>query len=329
MNRTVFRNLPRSGIAACGLLLTCALGGYAFTHRPDTTAAREARPAEWLSDVHRAIDSAQAQHKDVLLVFTATVGGSTSAGASAASRLDAVLDSEAFRRRAGETFVLVRLAPASDASPGRLTEVTALAQRLAVARFPTFVLLDADAKPYAKSERLASDAESYHNEFRRLREVHGRRDQALAEAAGAKGLDRARLLDKALAAVAPFADSEYADIERQIVELDPRNAAGLKSKYESAVVSRVLDAVIQNEIYPLADRGNYRAAITRLDRLIAQTSSPRPQLQLLTAFKGQLYYSLGDKPGAARFLDEAIALDPQSEAAARARAARRQLAGLP
>ena len=115
-----------------------------------------------------------------------------------------------------------------------------------------------------------------------------------------------------------FADSEYVDIEHQIVKLDPQNVAGLKSKYESAVVSRELDAVIQNEIYPLADRGKYAAAIARLDRLIAQTKSPRPQLQLLTAFKGQLYYSLGDKRQAARFLDDAIAIDPQSESAARA-----------
>jgi tetratricopeptide (TPR) repeat protein len=151
----------------------------------------------------------------------------------------------------------------------------------------------------------------------------------LALAGRATGAERAKLLDQALAAVAPFADSEYVDIEHQIVALDPQNVAGLKSKYESAVVSRELDAVIQNEIYPLADRGKYAAAIARLDRLIAQTKSPRPQLQLLTAFKGQLYYSLGDKRRAARFLDDAIAIDPQSESAARARAAKLQLAGLP
>ena len=151
----------------------------------------------------------------------------------------------------------------------------------------------------------------------------------MARAGRATGAERAKLLDQALTAVAPFADSEYVDIERQIVTLDPQNAAGLKSKYESSVVSRELDAVIQNEIYPLADRGKYQAAITRLDRLIAETRSPRPQLQLLTAFKGQLYYSLGNKKQAVRFLDEAIALDPQSESAARARAAKLQLAGLP
>jgi len=189
--------------------------------------------------------------------------------------------------------------------------------------------LDADAKPYARSELVAADAESYLNEFQRLQQVRVRRDEALALAADAQGTERARLLDRALTAVAAFADSEYNDVERQVIALDPQNAAGLKSKYESAVVSRDLDTVIQNEVYPLVDRSNYRGAIARIDRLIVEIKSPPPQLQLLTAFKGQLYFSLGDKHRAAKFLDDAIAIDPQSESAARARAAKLQLAGIP
>ncbi len=314
------------GVAACGCLVTAALGGYAFTQRAATPAVvREVPSPEWLSEMRPAIDCAKAQQKDLLFEFSAPADMPSSAHSVEA----AVLDTEAFRRSVGANFVLVRLAPSKETSPGSLTEVTTVAQRLGVARFPTFVLLDADAKPYAKSELLASDVAGYQQEFRRLQEIRIQRDQALGLAAGAKGIERAKLLDKALTAVAPFADSEYANVERQVVDLDPQNVAGLKAKYEAAVVGRDLDAVIQTEIYPLADRGNYQAANARLDRLITETRSPRPQLQLLTAFKGQLYYSLGDKQRAARFLDDAIAIDPQSESAARARAAKLQLAGLP
>lgn len=320
------RVLRWSGLAACGCLVTAALGGYVFTRRADTRpVVREVPSSEWLSDVRTAVASAKAQHKDLLFEFSAP----TEMAASVHALDAAVLDTEAFRRAAGDMFVLVRLAPSGETPAGGLTEVTTLAQRLGVARFPTFVLLDADRRAYAKSELVAADADSYHKEFRRLREIRTERDQSLSLAATAKGIERARLLDKALAKVAPFADSEYADVERQVVDLDPQNVAGLRSKYESAVVARELDAVIQNEIYPLADRGNYKAAVARLERLINETRAPRPQLQLLTAFKGQLYYSLGDKKQAARFLDEAITLDPQSESAARARAAKLQLAGLP
>jgi tetratricopeptide (TPR) repeat protein len=285
--------------------------------------ARELSAPKWVTEIGRALDGAQSQQKDVLFQFVA------STDAAARGTQAAVLDSEEFRRTVGANFVLVRLAPSREASAAQLTEITSWAQRLGVAHFPTFVLLDADGKPYAKAEIGTGDVASYQKEFRRLKEVHKQRDDLMARAGRAKGAERAKLLDQALAAVAPFADSEYVDIERQIMKLDPQNAAGLKSKYESSVVSRELDGVIQNEIYPLADRGKYQAAITRLDRLIAETRSPRPQLQLLTAFKGQLYYSLGNKKQAVRFLDEAIALDPQSESAARARAAKLQLAGLP
>jgi tetratricopeptide (TPR) repeat protein len=324
MIKPVLKRFGFAKLATCACVVIAALGGYAFLHRANSTAvAREASVPGWGSEIARTLDSAQAQHKDVLLRFDA----STDAAAHATEA--AVLQGEEFRRTVGSTFLLVQLAPSREASPAQLTAITSWAQRLGVARFPTFVLLDSEGRPYAKAEMGATDLASYQSEFRRLREVHTQRDDLMARAGRATGADRAKLLDLALAAVAPFADSEYVDIERQILNLDSQNAAGLKSKYESAVVSRELDAVIQNEIYPLADRGKYKAAIERLDRLIAQTKAPRSQLQLLTAFKGQLYYSLGDKRQAARFLDDAIAIDPQSESAARARAAKLQLAGLP
>jgi tetratricopeptide (TPR) repeat protein len=239
-----------------------------------------------------------------------------------------VLNSEVCRRPLSESFVLVRLAaPTLDASAGSITETTTWAQRLGVASFPTFILLDSQAKPYAKSELVATTSEKYQEEFRRLQQVRTNRDLAMTQADAAQGIERAKLLDKALGEVASFADTEYADVERKIVDLDSKNAAGLKAKYESTVATREIDAVIQNEVYPLADRANYRAAITRIDRLISDIKPPRPQLQLLTAFKGQLYFSLGDKRRGAQVLDEAIAIDPQSESAARARAAKAQLLG--
>jgi hypothetical protein len=331
MNRQVVRRRRWTYLVASGCAVSAALGGLALGHRAATnagpatsTAVREV-PSEWLRDLHPAVACAKAQHKDVLLEFSVPAGNSVTAN----SRESAVLDTETFRRSVGGAFVLVRMASSRETSPGRLTEITTCAQRLGVARFPTFILLDADAKPYARSELVAADAESYLNEFQRLQQVRVRRDEALALAADAQGTERARLLDRALTAVAAFADSEYNDVERQVIALDPQNAAGLKSKYESAVVSRDLDTVIQNEVYPLVDRSNYRGAIARIDRLIVEIKSPPPQLQLLTAFKGQLYFSLGDKHRAAKFLDDAIAIDPQSESAARARAAKLQLAGIP
>jgi hypothetical protein len=332
MIRSTLKSLRWRYVAIAGCVAIAALGGYAFSHHPEVNAASdpEIQPVSrdlagvWLVDLRPAFTQARSQHKDVLLHFSPPAHRASATLQSAA----AVLDSEALRRSLGERFVLLRMAaPSNESSPGNATEVTTWAQKLAVTTFPTFVLLDAQAKPYAKSELVATSAEKYQEEFQRLQKTRTNRDQAMTQAAAVQGLERAKYLDKALAEVAIFADSEYSDIERKIVDLDPQNAAGLKAKYESTVVTREIDSVIQNEVYPLADRGNYRAAVARIDRLIGESKPPRSQLQLLTAFKGQLYFSLGDKRRGTQVLDEAIAIDPQSESAARARAAKAQLMG--
>jgi hypothetical protein len=332
MIRSILRSLRWRYVVIVGCVVVAALGGYAYSHHSEVNAGTDPaiQPVSrestgvWLVDLRSALTQARARHKDVLLHFSPPAHRASATLQSAA----AVLDSETLRRCLGESFVLVRMAPPSSASsPGNVTEVTTWAQKLGVASFPTFVLLDVQAKPYAKTELVATSAEKYQDEFRRLQKIRTNRDQALTQAGAVQGLERAKYLDKALAEVATFADSEYSDIERKIVDLDSQNAAGLKAKYESTVVTREIDSVIQSEVYPLADRGNYRAAVARIDRLIGELKPPRPQLQLLTAFKGQLYFSLGDKRRGTQVLDEAIAIDPQSESAARARAAKVQLMG--
>jgi tetratricopeptide (TPR) repeat protein len=153
------------------------------------------------------------------------------------------------------------------------------------------------------------------------------RDVALAAAGATKGAERAKHLDAALTAVASFVDPEYADVVQQLIAADPTNVTSLRAKYEPAALARRADAAVQNEIYPLIDRGEYPAAIARIDRLIGEINPRHEQLQLLLAFKGQLYFTLGDKHRAAEFLDSAIAVNPTSESAGRARAARAQILG--
>jgi len=313
----------RRVLAGVGLAGAVLVGSTIFALRAGRSEEVVSRAPEWFEDLRLALVAADSEKKDILLEFSRSDRNSNSA-----ETLDpALLDKEPFRRTVGKAFILLRMAATNRMSPQRMTEIATCAQRLGVERFPTFILLDSHGRPYAKSERVAADAASYELEFQKLRKIRLDRDKFLALAVAAKGTDRARHLDDALKLLGPFADSEYADLERQIVELDPHNAAGLKSKYESAVAFRQTDAAIQNEVYPLVDRGNYKAAITRIDRLIVEIKPPRAQLQLLMAFKGQLYYSLGEKKQATQFLDEAIAIDLKSESAGRARAAKLQVEG--
>ena len=129
-------------------------------------------------------------------------------------------------------------------------------------------------------------------------------------------------------AVGPLADTEYSALEQRVTELDPQNSAGLRAKYAAAVTRHKLDRVVRDEVYPLVDRGEFRVAIARLDRLIADAEPSRSQRQLLVALKGQMYLGLRDQQTSAKLLDEAIALDPKSESGRRVQATKLQLANL-
>ena len=129
--------------------------------------------------------------------------------------------------------------------------------RLGVTKFPTFVLLDSEGIPYARSEFVSQAAIAYCGEIQRLRRVRNRRDRELVRAAATAGLERARHLDTVLKAVGPLADTEYSALEEHVTELDPQNAAGLRAKYDAAVMHHKLDRAVREEIYPLVDRGEY------------------------------------------------------------------------
>jgi tetratricopeptide (TPR) repeat protein len=306
-----------------GFAVALGMGGFARQRQRPPSHDVPSEAAGWLQDLRPALEMAKAQQKDILLEFSAPQEDAGSPGALESG----VLDRTSFRRDVGRSFILVRMASSSDMPPARITQVTTCAERLGVARFPTFVLMDSDAKPYARSELVASNEIDYQNEFSRLRKLHAQRDESLALANATKGIERAKHLDAALTAVESFAESEYADLRHEVIDLDPDNAAGLRAKYEPAILARQIDATIQNEVYPLADRGDYSAAIARIDRLMNEIKPTRAQLQLMMAFKGQLFYSLGDKGKAAELMDKAITIDPASESAGRARAAKLQMSG--
>ena len=292
--------------------------GLAIGHRPAVLIAENSPAGVWHSELAPAMTAARAQHRDVLIEFRAPEGQSMPDGPGT--------DRDKFARAIGADFVLVKMTPSNEMSPAQITRITTMAERFGVARFPTYVLLDPQGLPYAKSETFGANPDGYKVEFKQLLASRERRDASLALASETAGLTRAGHLEDALAAVSPFA-AEYGDLQRQIIELDPANETGLRAKYEPGLLAKQLDSVIQNEVYPLADQGQYPAAIARIDRLMSETNPTRGQRQLLTAFKGQLYYSVGDKHQADVLLEEAIAVDPTSESAARARAAKAQWTG--
>jgi hypothetical protein len=302
--------------------------------KPPAPPVPIARPASsaapistWLDDWRTAQLIASAQDKDILLEFTRPVNLRSTGTAKATSSATA-LDSDAFLRPIGGAFVLLRLTLSHDTPPEDVARFSTWATRLAVTKFPTFVLLDSHGAPYARSELVAKGALAYLCEFQRLRKVRKKRDRQLALADATAGIERAHHLDAALNEVARFADTEYADLEQRVTELDPQNSAGLRSKYETTIRHRQVECAVRDDVYPLINGGNYATAIARLNALVAETKPPRDDLQRILAIKGELYYGLRVKEMSTKLLDEAIALDPKSELGRRAQDVKRELAEL-
>jgi hypothetical protein len=295
---------------------------------PIPHSASSAAPlSTWLDDWRIAQRIASVDSKDILLEFTRPVNLSTT-GTPKATPSATVLDSDAFLRPIGGAFVLLRLTLSHDTPPQDAARFSTWATRLGVTKFPTFVLLDSHGAPYARSELVAKGALAYLCEFQRLRKVRKKRDRQLALAEETAGIERARHLDAALNQVARFADTEYADLQQRVTELDPQNSAGLRSKYETSIRHRQFECAVRDDVYPLINGGNYASAITRINALVAAAKPPRDELQRILAIKGQLYYGLHAKEMSTKLLDEAIALDPKSELGRCARDVKRELAEL-
>jgi hypothetical protein len=198
-----------------------------------------------------------------------------------------------------------------------------------VTQFPTLALLDVQSRPYAMAALMSKDIAEALKTLDGLAQVKVKRDDFFATAKTANGIERARDLDAGLALVKPPAGESYMDVMRQICDLDPDNAAGLRAKYRNEVAEIGINHAIQAEVYPLIDKGNLAGAVQRIDRIIAETDASIEQRQLLLAFKGQLYFSLHDTQGAARSFDDAVRIAPNSDAAAKVLAAKAQVFGSP
>src|SRR5260370_20310754 len=135
---------------SCFIGIPCVVGSsiaiVRHASRPPApiAAAQPGAASAWLQDLGAAQSAARGRQKDILLEFAAPPDDPT----AAAFERDC-LDSTLFREAIARSFVLVRLSASADSPPARVTQTTALAQRLGVMKFPTLVLLDAEGKPYA------------------------------------------------------------------------------------------------------------------------------------------------------------------------------------
>ena len=264
----------------------------------------------WTTDVAGALKRAAKEKKDVLMDFT----GSDWCGWCI--KLDSeVFSQPAFIKEAPKQFVLVKLDfPQRTKLPAALQKQNQeWLEKFGVRGYPTIVLTDAKGRPYAKTGYKEGGPEAYLTHLRELAKTGAALKAALAKAAGARGADKAALLDKALADLDPeLAGAAYKDVIQQIIAADADNKAGLKHKYALILA--------ENDVQAALSKNDLDGAMALIDKAFKELSPSGTQAQELLVTKGLIQNKKGDKAAAIATLEAARAAAPESDRA-------RQIAG--
>ncbi|MCE5325234.1 MAG: thioredoxin family protein [Planctomycetaceae bacterium] len=261
--------------------------------------------AKWGSDVQAAMAQAQKDNKDLLFDFT----GSDWCGWCIKLHKE-VFSQEPFVTEAPKLFVLVTLdfPQRTQLAPAVVAQNRQWQQKLVVQGFPTIFLLDAQGRPYAELGYQEGGAKKYMETLNAKRQIRVRRDAALAAAAKASGIEKAKLLDKALSEIDPsLAVNFYRPTVDEILKLDSDNKAGLGGKYQVAVVM----ADVQAEMAA----GRVKEALAKIDAAMVKLKATGQLAQDLLFVKAQALFATKQRDASKTTLEEALKMAPEGNKA--------------
>ncbi len=282
------------------------------------TTFAAAQDVAWLTNFTEAKAKAKAEKKDLLIDFT----GSDWCGWCI--KLDEeVFSKDEFKKDAPTHFVLVKLD-----YPRNQDLVTdeiraqnkELGEKYSIQDYPTILLCDSEGRVYGQTGYQEGGPEKYNTLLADLKKKGDSFLAALVRADAAKGVDRAKALDEALASIDPdMATTHYLGLMEEICKLDADGKAGLKAKHEAKVKeiaeSKELDAMaaaLQEAIGPHMQAGEHDQAIAKLEAVIKAPKN-KTQHQLALFFKGMVIMEgKEDAKAAIKELEAAKALNPES-----------------
>lgn len=189
----------------------------------------QANETVWLSTIQETEQAAQQQQRDVYLLFTGTDW------CPACQHLhDNILTSDLFTEWTKDRFIpSQQIMPRKPvATEPNIVELYNLMKKYHVDSFPTAVVCTPDMRPYARIMSSAPSAADYIKRMEDALTVKAQFQNALANAQGKEGLEKARLLDAALkilpAELRPFHDNVIHEIEA----LDTNDELGYKGAVE-------------------------------------------------------------------------------------------------
>jgi len=262
-----------------------------------------AAEGQWRTDLPKAQAQAKAEKKLVMLDFT----GSDWCGWCIKLKNE-VFDQEAFKKEAPKNFVLVELDfPQQKELPEKeKAQNEELQKKYAIQGFPSIVLLDSQGRLYARTGYQKGGPEGYLKHLDELRAKRVQRDEALAKAGKAAGVEKAKLLDQALTPLHENgALNDYGDLVKQVAELDADNKAGLKQKWEG--IQRL------EELQQIPRSTPPDEVLAKVDAYIKDYAPTGESKQKVFMMRGAVCGAKGDKAGMSAAFKTAIEAAPDTE----------------
>jgi tetratricopeptide (TPR) repeat protein len=264
---------------------------------------KRARALQWEPDLEAAKAQAVREKKDLFIYFT----GSDWCPPCVMLRTQ-VLDKDVFIDYVTRRFVMVELDfPRFRASPKNFAKNQDLMRHWGLNVYPSLILADSRGRPYASVIGSESTPEAYVKVIDNAFQKRAQRDGFLAKAAGAEGVEKAKLLDQAFNTIPPnlVAAAEFADLRKQIIDGDSQDKAGLRSTYLATALNER-----QAQINALVYRQDWNGTILQLDKIIEELKpTDRLTVDMLTQ-RARAQVCLGDWEKAEADYAKALNLRP-------------------
>ncbi len=274
-----------------------------------TTSLSFAGGEGWMHDFEAAKKKAAAENKDLLVDFT----GSDWCG-WCIKLVDEVFQHDAFKTGIADNYILVELDYPKDKS--KLDEATIaqneeLKKSYAIKGYPSIFLMDAQGRPYAQTGYQKGGPEAYVKHLAELQEKKTSRDEALATAEKATGVDKAKALAAALENIPEGQASHYGTLSEDIIKNDPEDVTG----FAAAKEKKEAMANLQKEIQSSLKADEAPKALAAVEQFITTYKLEGEEKQQITSIKVNILMRSKDYDGASAVLDEIIAIDPESPSA--------------
>jgi len=275
-----------------------------------SSSAVQAAGDQWVTDFEAAKASAKAGGKYLLVDFT----GSDWCGWCVKLK-DQVFSKDHFKTEAPKNFILVELdfPKRTKLDPKLAAQNKKLAAQYAVRGYPTILLMDADGKVFGKTGYRAGGPEKYIVHLNEMVEEKKAFDKLIAQADKAKGIKKAKLLDKALSSAPVAVRKSRTDLVEIIIELDKDDKAGLKTKYAAQAAMDELDNMrpprTRDQAVVKAFAAKALAKVAEIEKKYPVTGAAK---QKLLSQKAMYTFYSSDLAGAKKLLEEAIAIDNKS-----------------